>query len=822
MGGIRYRSWYTGLVAFLVMIGGFPAAVGAAEIGAGLPATPLEALAASLERLVVRVEFPDRTAMNQITRWVDPWQVELDEGFLIVDVGADGYRRLLDLGLTVELLSKETVRANTLPAPLPGQDQGIPGFPCYRTVEETLAAGQALAIAHPTLASWIDIGDSWEKTEPGGSPGFDLMVLKLTNQAVPGPKPALWVEGAIHPRELTTAETVTRYAEHLLANYGTDPDITWVLDHHEIHLLLMTNPDGRKHAETGLLWRKNTNENYCSPTSEDRGADLDRNFDFGWGCCGGSSGNSCDETYRGPSLASEPETQAIQNYVATVIPDQRPDDLITPAPEDSTGIFIDIHSYGGDVLTAFGFQDPPPPNDTQILTLARKFAYFTGYEAQLGSGEVVDGSAKDWAYGRLGAPAYTFKLGTAFFQQCTPFESTIYPDNLQTLLYAARVVRRPYTQPAGPDAVSVTAFPNLVAPGDPVQLSAVADDTRYEAGSGEPTQNVVAAELYVDVPPWTGGASPIAMAATDGTFDSSVEGVDAMIDTSGLAEGRYTIFVRALDAAGHWGAVSAAFVWVLNPGTAAHLVGEVTSIEDGSPLNAAVSAGIFETATQPGDGSYDLALPPGTYDVTARTDGYAPFTVEEVGLAAGATVPLDLMLAPVQNIFADDVEAGNQGWIADFPWAITEEASLSPTHSWTDSPEGEYGNLLNVSLTSPAFNVGGLTGVALEFAQIFNIEDGFDFGYVEVSSDNGANWTTVASYTDVQPSWEKVTLQLPELEGVAAAQIRFRLGTDSTITAEGWHVDDIIVRAAVQGVVGNVFEDGFESGDTSSWSVVIP
>jgi hypothetical protein len=48
------------------------------------------------------------------------------------------------------------------------------------------------------------------------------------------------------------------------------------------------------------------------------------------------------------------------------------------------------------------------------------------------------------------------------------------------------------------------------------------------------------------------------------------------------------------------------------------------------------------------------------------------------------------------------------------------------------------------------------------------------------------------------------------------------LGTDSTITAEGWHVDDIIVRAAVQGVVGNVFEDGFESGDTSSWSAVIP
>ena len=53
------------------------------------------------------------------------------------------------------------------------------------------ASAQALVGAHPSLASWIDIGDSWDKLRAGGAPGYDLMVLRLTNAATPGPKPKL-------------------------------------------------------------------------------------------------------------------------------------------------------------------------------------------------------------------------------------------------------------------------------------------------------------------------------------------------------------------------------------------------------------------------------------------------------------------------------------------------------------------------------------------------------------------------------------------------------------------------------------------------------
>ena len=145
-----------------------------------------------------------------------------------------------------------------------------------------------------------------------------MRVLILTNANVSGPKPKMFVTSSIHAREYTPAELVTRFAESLISNYGVTADATWLLDHHEVHLMLQANPDGRKHAEAGLLWRKNVNENYCGVTSDSRGADLNRNFDFMWDCCDGSSDDQCSNTYHGAFAASEPEVQAVQNYMRSI------------------------------------------------------------------------------------------------------------------------------------------------------------------------------------------------------------------------------------------------------------------------------------------------------------------------------------------------------------------------------------------------------------------------------------------------------------------------------------------------------------------------
>lgn len=517
---------------------------------------------------VVRAYYTDRLQVNRLASWLEPWEVHHDQGYVVVAVTPAQYQLLEKMGFQLVLEQDLTAQINRPLTFLPGQTSGIPGYPCYRTVEETLATAQDLVSAYPTLAAWVDIGDSWEKVTPGGNAGYDLFALRLTNQAKAGPKPKLFVMGAIHAREYAPAELVTRFAEYLLNQYNHDADATWLLDEHEIHLLFIANPDGRKFAETGLWWRKNTNGNYCSPTSNSRGADLNRNFSFQWGCCGGSSTSPCNETYRGPSAASEPETQAIQAYLQQEFPDQRQPDLSAAAPSTATGIFLDIHSYSQLVLWPWGFTADPAPNGAALQTLGRKLAYFNGYEpSQATDLYPTDGTTDDFAYGELGVAAYTFEVGTSFFEPCFNFNNIIYPSNLNALLYAARAARTPYLTPSGPDTLAITVSPATVPVGQTVQINATVDDRRYQPGAtgSEATQNIQAAEFYVDLPPWAPGASALPLQPADGSFNQKAEAIVATLDTALLIPGRHTLYLRGRDAAGNWGAVSAAFLEVTAP-----------------------------------------------------------------------------------------------------------------------------------------------------------------------------------------------------------------------------------------------------------------
>ncbi|MEZ4557037.1 MAG: M14 family zinc carboxypeptidase [Caldilineaceae bacterium] len=319
----------------------------------------------------------------------------------------------------------------------------------------------ALAAAHPDLATWTDIGDSWAKEQ--GEGGYDIFALRLTNRAIPGPKPKFVLMAAIHAREYTTAELATRFAERLIAGYWTDPDITWLLDYHELHVIPQINPDGRKRAEAGVLWRKNVNSEataFCPASSY--GIDLNRNSSFQWNQCDGfgcSSGYACDLTYRGPSAASEPETNVIQDYLAAQFlhPPARP---LTRSLADTDGLFISLHSYSELVLFPWGWTGQASPNFTALQTLGRKFGYFTGYEVcQAGSSGCLyqtDGTTDDWSYGTLGVASYTFELGTWFFESCTFFENSILEQSMDALMYAFKAVRRPYLTPAGPEVVHLS------------------------------------------------------------------------------------------------------------------------------------------------------------------------------------------------------------------------------------------------------------------------------------------------------------------------------------------------------------------------------
>ncbi|HRC84674.1 MAG TPA: M14 family zinc carboxypeptidase [Thermoanaerobaculia bacterium] len=508
---------------------------------------------------VVRVWSREHGLLRQLAERYDFWSFDWRRGFATVRVSAEGYRELEARGLLLELDEERTRVLQSGPEAVPGQLAGIPGFPCYRTVEETYNALAALAAAHPELASWIDYGDSWEKLHGPGA-GYDLRALALTNQAVPGPKFPFVLLAAIHARELTTAELATRFAEQLVNGYGSDADATWLLDYGVIYILPQQNPDGRKKAEMGLLWRKNVDSAGCG-SSNSRGIDLNRNSDYFWGGASSSS-DPCSDIYRGASAASEPETAAVQSFLETVFADQRGPQLTDPAPATTTGLFISLHSYGELVLYPWeGLDAVPAPNLPELQTFARKLSFLNGYNSCEDALGPAGGTTVDQAYGELGVASYTFEMGTDFFESCATAEASVFPPNLVALRYAAKAARRPYQEPSGPETLSPAVSASPVPAGTPVILTAIADDTRSSSNGcgGDPAQAVTSASYTVDQPPWLASVSN-ALSATDGTFNSSVEALTGSFDTTGLAPGRHRLYLVATDALGHQGVPSAVFL----------------------------------------------------------------------------------------------------------------------------------------------------------------------------------------------------------------------------------------------------------------------
>lgn len=442
--------------------------------------------------------------------------------------------------------------------------QGIPNYPCYRTVEETFNTAKTLTEKYPDLAKWIDVGDSWQKVNNGS--GYDMMVLILTNKKTNGNKPKLFTTSAIHAREFATAELMTRFAENLLENYGKDADATWMLDHHEMHLMLHTNPDGRKKAEPNIMWRKNVNTTICKQGGKTGpGVDLNRNFSFEWGKVG--SNNECGQDYRGKSAGSEPETQAVQNYMKKLFKDVRGPNKSDKAPDDTPGTYIDVHSYGEIIYLPKGMG-----NSKQLTTLANKYAFLNQYAPQFGfdSDHLDKGNIKKprrsyslkedhsfnytygHGYGELGVSSFLFELGTNFFQKCSYFTSSILPKNFKALKYALRVVRAPYLLPSGPDVVDLKISKDG-------KLTATLDDTRSFKDK-EPVQLIQSAEFFVDTPPWVEGATPVKLEPVDGKSDSSKEAFSGSVDVSKLSKGKHIIYVRGKDASGSIGPVSAEFL----------------------------------------------------------------------------------------------------------------------------------------------------------------------------------------------------------------------------------------------------------------------
>jgi carboxypeptidase T len=320
----------------------------------------------------------------------------------------------------------------------------------YLTVQGIWQATKHLAVAYPHLCELIEL------PERSASGDRRIHAVRIGNQAATeGPRRGVLLIGGMHAREVINPDLLVSFGLRLCTAYTAGLGLTFgsrsysssgiatLLDHLDVFVLPLMNPDGREHVQRrngDRLWRKNR---AAIPGTRCRGVDLNRNFDYLWPwTIGITSDEPCNLTFKGTAAASEPETRNVV-WLLDTFPQIR--------------CVADVHSLGEEVLYPWGDDDNQtsdphqhfqnPAYDGQRGTLGSGYeAYISpadeqrhiavgnrvrdaiaevrgrGYAVKEGSGLYpMSGTCKDWAYSRhLVDPAkrkiLSFLIETGWFR----------------------------------------------------------------------------------------------------------------------------------------------------------------------------------------------------------------------------------------------------------------------------------------------------------------------------------------------------------------------------------------------------------------------
>jgi hypothetical protein len=200
-----------------------------------------------------------------------------------------------------------------------------------------------------------------------------------------------------HAREVMSTEVPLDIAEYLLASYGKDAKATHWVNSDVTYVIPMLNVDGNNLVWTqDNMWRKNARGGY--------GVDINRNDPYQWNTCNGSSSDTSADDYRGPSAASEPETNVLMNFVTAIHP-----------------VFdISFHSYSELVIYPYGCgthtetSDVVEPLGKQMAALIPSDSGSGTYTAGLAPDLLysVDGDDIDWMYHEAHVIPYVIELNS--------------------------------------------------------------------------------------------------------------------------------------------------------------------------------------------------------------------------------------------------------------------------------------------------------------------------------------------------------------------------------------------------------------------------
>ncbi|MBT2481985.1 M14 family metallopeptidase [Streptomyces sp. ISL-94] len=335
----------------------------------------------------------DRTALAATGVSID----EVDDHAVVITADTMEAAKLRKLGYELEELAgppAHTDGRSVAPMDFPSADSK------YHNYAEAMSEIDQRVAQYPSIMSKKVIGKSYE--------GRDLIAIKISdNVGSDENEPEVLFTHHQHAREHLTVEMALYLLREFGEDYGSDSRIAGAVNGREIWIIPDLNPDGGEYdISTGSYknWRKNRQPNAGSSYV---GTDENRNWNYKWGCCGGSSSSKSSDTYRGTAPESAPEVKVVSDFVRSRVVGGK--QQITAA--------IDFHTYSELVLWPYGYTTADTaPGLTQddrdaFATIGQKMAASNGYKPEQSSDlYITDGSIDDYLWGVHKIFGYTFEM----------------------------------------------------------------------------------------------------------------------------------------------------------------------------------------------------------------------------------------------------------------------------------------------------------------------------------------------------------------------------------------------------------------------------
>ncbi|MEM1422446.1 MAG: M14 family zinc carboxypeptidase [Planctomycetota bacterium] len=627
--------------------------------------------------------------------------------------------------------------------------RGVGFYDVYRSYQEISDRLDSLVANNPQVARRAEIGLSLGD-EPLGLAGLPIFAIVVSGPTTPGDpeKPIVVINGCQHAREWISPTSTTFVCEQFITQYGVDPRITAILDEVEVHFIPIVNPSGYEYTRNvNRFWRKNRRDN----GNGTEGVDPNRNWPTAWGNGVGNDNNGNSEVFRGPSPLSEPETSQVAAYMqglaGTIECLDGCGSGCCAIGESTSRIkgHLDVHSFSQVILGPWSFTSAFGPPRAEELTIvqdamsqAMSSAAGAPYAAALGDMPIL---------GEAGGimPDWTFaELGAL----------------------AWTIEMRPQSGGLG----------GFDLPEDQIDeanlelLGAVLELTEHASRR-------LGLELNA--------AAPVT-APADGAFDVSL----SIVEFNGFELVPGSAVVRS------------------RPGGSGGAFTTTVLTDTGSSFDATLSAPACDASVEY---FFEAMADDGT--VVALPDDGTLF--ETVGAISTVAFDDDFQSDQGWNVDAFGTDTATSG---EWERALPQGTAAQPGVDFSDDGSlcfvtgaaiagGLGGNDIDngvTTLTSPAFDLSDGTGATLRYARWYSNNTGgspnADTFLVEISSNNGATWTTLETVGPSGPGtgggWIEVAFRVEDFVALTSSvRVRFSasdFGGGSVVEAA---IDEFVIVA---------------------------